>query len=161
MWEKKVALNNSSVNCVSVALCPNPHDADNLYTWSAGTTTFDGTVNTVFLAQLNDVAGGGADCFANHCDWRLPTREELQAIVDYDHKTVPPVDVAFHDTACGPSCTDEGDPTCSCTVSASYWSSATVALGTGNAWFVSFLNGSVAFGNKPNVSYARGVRKIP
>ena len=44
------------------------HDKDNTYTWSTGTNNMDGTIVTTFLDTLNDVAGGGASCFAGHCD---------------------------------------------------------------------------------------------
>ena len=71
MWEKKEDLNGPLENCTSAEVCPNPHDADNLYTWTASGESLDGSVVSVFLAELNDVAGGGVSCFAGHCDWRL------------------------------------------------------------------------------------------
>ena len=52
------------------------HDTDDRYTWTAGTTAADGTAFTSFVATLN--SGG---CFAGQCDWRLPTRGELQTIL--------------------------------------------------------------------------------
>jgi len=65
----------------------NPTDADNLYTWSKSGTAADGTLFTDFLSRLNacnsadgismDFAG-----FAAHCDWRLPTPNELLTIFD-------------------------------------------------------------------------------
>lgn len=62
----------------------NPHDVDNRYQWSATGTAPDGTVFTTFLAQLNDCTAGGLLNFAGfafHCDWRLPTLDELQTIL--------------------------------------------------------------------------------
>src|SRR5262249_23941834 len=50
----------------------NIHSPAQLFTWSQSGTEPDGTVFTVFLAKLNDTAGGGGNCFAGHCDWRLP-----------------------------------------------------------------------------------------
>ena len=101
------------------------HDVNNKYTWCVKGDTgcpspsnlADGTVFTVFLATLNnganqkDSASGGnspiTGCFANHCDWRLPSIKELKSIFDRDRaagcatgKTlnVPCIDSAFGPT---------------------------------------------------------------
>jgi hypothetical protein len=125
------------------------HDQDDTYTWSTGSPfDFDGTVATSFLATLN---GSG---FAGHTDWRLPTREELQSIVDYANSTPPIVNAPF-DTSCAPSCTVMS---CSCTVSSHYWSSSTVAANPGYAWLVYFAHGDVSTGVKANNFYVRAVR---
>jgi hypothetical protein len=50
-----------------------PHDADNLYTWSTGSDSADGTLFTDFLSTLNSGVG-----FAGANGWRLPTFAELQ-----------------------------------------------------------------------------------
>ncbi|HEY8515392.1 MAG TPA: DUF1566 domain-containing protein [Candidatus Binatia bacterium] len=51
-------------------------------TFSIGSTsppyTSDGTAYTV---ALNDLNGGLGACFANYCDWRLPTAEELLSLI--------------------------------------------------------------------------------
>ncbi len=55
------------------------HDKDNGYSWSVGGNGFaaaNGTVFTSFFATLNS-----GSCFAGQCDWRLPTRAELQTIL--------------------------------------------------------------------------------
>src|SRR5262249_49342721 len=70
----------------SLSYCPDPHDVNDVYTWSAtgGGTTPNGTVFTSFLGTLNN--GTSFDyttingCFAGHCDWRLPTIVELSGI---------------------------------------------------------------------------------
>ena len=88
-WEKKDNL-DGSVNLAD------PHDADNVYNWSASGTAADGTVFTNFLATLN--SGG---CFAGQCDWRLPARDELLTIVSpaYPACTTPPcIDPIFGTT---------------------------------------------------------------
>ena len=117
------------------------HDKDNLYTWSAGGGAFtaaDGTVFTSFLATLN--TGG---CFAGHCDWRLPTRGELQTILSeaYPCTTSPCIDTAF-----GPTLQDD------------YWSSSTNPFNPGNVWVVDFADGFVSSGIKGDGGYVRAVR---
>ena len=104
----------------------NIHDKDDRYTWSAGSSAADGTVFTVFLATLN------AGCFAGQCDWRLPTRAELQTILLEPHSctTSPCID----EPVFGPTV---GDAT------GFYWSSTTNPTGTGFAWGVHFANGAV------------------
>jgi uncharacterized protein DUF1566 len=154
MWEKKAGLGGVAVICSSAVICPDPHDADNQYTWSTGSPWGpNGTVFTVFLAQLN--AGAG---FASHTDWRLPTREELQGLVDYADASSPVVNAAF-DTTCSGSCTVT---TCSCTASSSnYWSSSPTAVATSNTWIVTFSNGDVTNDTRDTDYYVRAVRSGP
>jgi hypothetical protein len=100
MWEKKSPAGTGDV-----------HDVDNLYTLSTGATTADGsiladdgTAYTMFLAVLNNGSApydGGhpspvTGCFANHCDWRLPTIVELQGIVNTRY--FPAIDPIFGPT---------------------------------------------------------------
>lgn len=85
IWETKTS-NSGSVECLDAAMCPDPHNAGNLYALS---TEYMGSHNgpafTVFLAQLNDVAGGGQNCFAGYCDWRLPEVWELYTLWGNGH----------------------------------------------------------------------------
>jgi hypothetical protein len=117
------------------------HDKDNLYTWSAGGggfTAADGTAFTSYLATLN--SGG---CFAGQCDWRLPTRGELQTILSerYPCITSPCIDQGVF----GP------------TVATHYWSATTHADGSNVAWDVDFNAGHVDFFGK-GLDY--GVRAV-
>jgi hypothetical protein len=151
MWEKKEDFDNLAVNCTSAAVCPNPHDADNRYTWSATSQNFDGTVVSVFLAQLN--AGSG---FAGHTDWRLPNMNELESLRNAE--VFSPATYTAFNTGCTSSCNLTDVNSCSCTVSYYYWSSSTYQSLLLDAWVVYFLDGGVDFGNKSFNLDARAVR---
>ena len=83
-WEKKDGAGGDSSSCPGGPTCSNPHDVDNVYRWSAVGSVPDGGAFTDFLGRLN--AGYSLDgvtttaCYAGHCDWRLPTIEELSSI---------------------------------------------------------------------------------
>jgi hypothetical protein len=128
-WEKKT--DDSTV-----------HDKDNTYTWSAGSPYGpDGTVFSIFLYALNGAtSSNGTDtataCFAGHCDWRLPTIQELQGIVDVSQSPI-------IDPALGPP----GD----------YWSATTVSDESTDAWVI--WGGDLDFNVKTyNFYSARAVR---
>jgi hypothetical protein len=153
MWEKKTG----------TVLTPNPsdaHDVNNFYSWSAASVSQrpDGTLFATFLAGLNggdyynstdmlDESGGPGTCFANHCDWRIPTIVELQGILLSPHpcSTSPCIDPTFVPTR-----------------AANYWSSSSLAGNPFNAWYVYFGNGDVSsYGKDDPLSvgiYARAVR---
>ncbi|MCK6556790.1 DUF1566 domain-containing protein [Candidatus Binatia bacterium] len=116
------------------------HDRDDYYTWTAAVTTKIATLN-----------GGGG--FAGYTDWRLPNINELQSLVNYGASS-PAIDAAFN-TACAASCTVT---TCSCTVSAYYWSSTTTQDYPNFAWDVTFGIGLVVAYDKSGTNYVRAVR---
>ena len=152
MWEKKADLDGAPVVCSSGAACPDPHDADNQYTYSAGDPLGPpGTAFTVMLAQLN--AGGG---FAGHTDWRLPTLPELQSLVDYADGGSPVTPASF-DAGCTGACSAT---TCSCTAGV-YWTGDLVPSISGNAWIVDFADGSVLTDTRDTDYAARAVRILP
>jgi hypothetical protein len=180
MWEKKLGaidLSSPTTCTTESGTCADPHDPNNTYSWSAGTTAYDGTVVSIFLKQLNDrcdrnpsvacitdadcMVPGGACGLAGHRDWRLPNMKELGSIVDMGRSTYPSIHPAFHGVSCG-ACTERADPDCSCTFPyASYWSATTTAeYGgyRGNAWYVFFVNGLTDRTSKTSSSYARAVR---
>jgi len=143
MWEKKTT--DDSV-----------HDVTKTFTWSTGTNDFDGTAKTAFLDVLNDVAGGGAHCFAGYCDWRLPNEDgqnppgtgpkELETILDLTQGN------------CGGGTGPCVVPALSPTRSNVYWSATTNAGDPNFAWASHFGNGSVNIGNKTIPFYVRAVR---
>ena len=133
-WERKDSSDTT-------AYFPNPHDFDNLYTWSATGELADGEVFTEFLSRLNGSApplfgldtcasADGASVtggFAGHCDWRLPTVAELATIVDQSEPSCGlGLDIACIDPVFGP------------TNEYLYWTSTTDASASTGAWEVSF-----------------------
>ena len=139
-WEKKGNLDGTANGS-------DPHDADNLYTWSSSGTDADGTAYTDFLPQLNNcesvdgtaISGG----FAGHCDWRLPTSAELQTILlaPYPCASNPCIDSAL-----GP------------TRPFFYWSATTWPTVPAEAWDVGFTDGSINLNGKAGGLSLRAVR---
>jgi hypothetical protein len=132
-WEKKDNLDNT----VNLA---DPHDADNVYSWSAAGTPASGTVYTSFLATFN----GG--CFAGQCDWRLPTISELQTILNTSLGVCNNGSGACIDPIFGPS------------GAGNYWSSTSVAGVPIYDWAELFNSAGVNFNSKTDTIFARGVR---
>ncbi|MFN2426336.1 MAG: DUF1566 domain-containing protein [Candidatus Binatia bacterium] len=130
VWEKKT--DDSSV-----------HDVDNSYTWTwAGDldeTNADGTAFDVFIW---DTAGS---CFQGNCDWRMPTREELQTIIAeaYPCTTSPCIAATFGLTQ------------------SSFYLTASSAVsdltGTG-VWAVNFADGGMTVFGKTGAMPTRAVR---
>lgn len=120
------------------------HDKDDTYTWGSTSAPYppNGTAFTDFIARLNGSADGV--CFTGKCDWRLPTIDELQGIVD----------VSAPGCGSGAPCTTIPGST----VPGGYWSSSTYASNPQGAWDVFFYDGSVYAAGKFNVLYVRAVR---
>jgi hypothetical protein len=150
-WEKKEDLDGTPVNCPDAATCPNPHDADNRYTWSATSPNFDGTVVSVFLTQLNTVP-----CFADYCDWRLPNANELETLRNLE--VFGPATYTAFNQGCTSSCNLTDVNTCSCTVSSNYWSASAFRGNPAYAWNVYFFYGDLNYDGKTGYNYARAVR---
>jgi hypothetical protein len=146
MWEMKTSTCGGEVTCVN-----------NLYTWSSSGTAADGTLFTAFIAGLNGgdyyspsagqmVSAGVGTCFANHCDWRIPTIAELKTIIE----------TSASGCGSGPPCIDPAfGPT---QVSDGYWSSSSIVSIAGDVWHVNFNFGAVADNTKTIVDFARAVR---
>ena len=168
MWEKKFDGSIPIICSVGDSTCPpDPHhELHNTYTWSATGSAADGTLFTSWIAYFN---GGDyyspsagqivnantglvpANCFANHCDWRIPTIAELGTIRNLSAdgcaaRTSACIDPAFGPTADGSTL-------------ARYWSSSSAAGSATNALELSFFNGSVIEQPyKGTALYARAVR---
>jgi Protein of unknown function (DUF1566) len=139
IWETKT--NQDGVKNYS-----DPHDADNTYTWYdsnpatnggyAGTPG-NGTDTEDFISALNSAHFGG------YSDWRLPTINELDSIVNCDIPYPgPTINAAYFPN----------------TVSSFYWSSTTNANNTNVAWGVHFYGGYDSNGYKDGSYYVRAVR---
>jgi hypothetical protein len=149
-WEKKTTAVGSGANPAD------PHDVDNLYTWGdlAGcpyTGCPNGAAFTDFLGRLNDCTSSDGTAvtnagFAGHCDWRLPTIQELQTIVDSTQGD------------CGGGSGPCIDPIFGPTVANDYWSGTTHASTPAFAWLVGFIDGSVFNDFKNSTNYVRAVR---
>lgn len=142
------------------------HDRDNHYTWGATSPPYapTGTVFTGFLATLNGASNG--TCFAGHCDWRLPTQDELEGLIDpsaglangnvYDPYGDPYIAPVFKASCYGGcSVTD-----CSCANSDIYWTSTTDSGNPATAWTTQFYYPGYSGANFKNTTtlYARAVR---
>ena len=143
VWEKKDNLDG-------LTNPSDPHDADNTYVWSGSGTAPDGSAFTAFLFGLNGgtspdgVAISG--CFTGHCDWRLPTVEELAGIVDETQGTC--------SGGSGP-CIDR---TLGIMQADGYWSATSFSRNATRAWFVDFSGGDAAEGGKDIGFFVRAVR---
>jgi hypothetical protein len=70
MWEKKTSAVGSGTSSTDI------RDVDNTYTWEYAMNEWIDRLNGRLIAFANDGA------FARHSDWRLPTMQELQSIVE-------------------------------------------------------------------------------
>jgi hypothetical protein len=151
MWEITTSACSGEYTCVN-----------NEYEWSASGADADGSLFTSFLATLNggvyystanrqDVSTGPGACFANHCDWRIPTIAELDTIIDTSAPGCgsgsPCIDPAF-----GPT-----QP--SYVLYHFYWASTSLPYTPSyNAWIADFDTGLPSQWRKTDDWYARAVR---
>lgn len=132
-WEKKVGTSGEDQSCGFGGDCSDIHGVNNLYRWSASGTAPDGEGFTGLLATLNGAYDGV--CYEGHCDWRLPTREELKVIHDNPSAFSP-----------------DG--------ARLYWSVTTYESNFGMAWPVYTGNASAGATDKPTSHRMRAVRDM-
>jgi uncharacterized protein DUF1566 len=150
VWEKKVNLDGMQAP-------GDPHDADNLYTWSAGAPYKEnGTVFTSFLASLNGSA------FGNGNGWRVPTLAELQTLLaDF------PCAGQRQSLSCECGSLPCSDATLGPTLYRDFYWSTTEwipsaplpATDPTAAWYVYFNNATVAASSKAS-AHGHGVRAV-
>ncbi len=141
MWEIETTTCSGEVTCYT-----------NMYRWAGAGSPADGGLFTVFLAALNGgdyyspsagqvVSAAPGNCFANRCDWRIPTEAELLTIIDPECSS-------------GSACID---PVFGPTQPSLYWTSSTLASDLTWAWNVKFSIGpGGGFFLKQIPEYARG-----
>ena len=146
VWEQKENLDGN-------ANFADAHDADNTYSWSSGANAPDGTVFMELLFLLNGATSPDgvvtSGCFTGHCDWRLPTIEELTGIVDATQGTCANGSGPCIDPTLGPMQAD------------GYWSATTFSRNLSTAWLMDFSSGNAAHGDKFIPFFARAVRGGP
>jgi len=111
------------------------HDRDNTYRWG-GKTHLGSGYDTYYNDWDTLVDGTNSEQLCGYSDWRLPTTDELESIVDYGR-----ADLAI-DTAYFPN--TSGLP---------YWS-ASPSTDTQAAWAVRFSSG-LAYGSTGRLNYLR------
>jgi hypothetical protein len=151
VWEQKTGTYDFSFTvCPGGGTCGDPHEVDNLYTWSTSGTAFDGPAKTLFIDVLN-TAG-----FAGHADWRLPKSEGLPPFLASGEPG------ELESILLSPPCpgfpTPCIDPTFGPTAPYFYWSATTSALDPTDAWMTFFNFGITADGIK--MVDAIGVRAV-
>jgi hypothetical protein len=128
MWEKKTTAVGSGPSTVDV------RDVDNKFTWEYAINDYVDRLNGRLIANATDGA------FARHNDWRIPTMQELQTIVE-------------------PSSPGRINPIFGPNVPASYWTSSRRLLGPAAVpWYVGFGNDIPVYVGQPFSFHVRAVR---
>ena len=128
MWEKKTTTVGSGTSVLDA------RDVDNQYTWEQATTDYVDRLNGRLIADATGTA------FARHTDWRIPTMQELQTIVE-------PASPGRINAIFGPN------------AAASYWTSSRRLLGPAAVpWYVNFGTDLPVYVGQPFHLHVRAVR---
>jgi hypothetical protein len=149
VWEKKTGEPGDGISCFFAGLCPDLNHVNNRYAWSFGP---EAPLKTAFLDQLNGFELRQR-CFADHCDWRLPSQEGLNSPMDGGTE--------LQNIMLPPPCSGSDhclDPIFDPSAGAVYWSSSTLTDTPGSAWGVDVSTGDAVAVAKNTEAYARAVR---
>jgi hypothetical protein len=128
MWEKKTTAVGSGPSAMDA------RDVDNRFTWEYAMSEYVDRLNGRLIAFATDGA------FAGHTDWRIPTMQELQTIVE-------PASPGRINPAFGPN------------APASYWTSSRRLLGpTAVPWYIGFGTDIPVYVGQPFSFHVRAVR---
>ena len=128
MWEKKTSAVGSGTSSMDT------RDVDNKFTWEYVMSDYVDRLNGRLIAVANDGA------FARHTDWRVPTMQELQSIVE-------------------PASPGRINPIFGANAPGSYWTSSRRLLGPSAVpWYVSFGTDIPVYVGQPFSLHVRAVR---
>ncbi|MCH2170928.1 DUF1566 domain-containing protein [Myxococcota bacterium] len=155
LWEQKRGEPGGEVFCGWVpGGCPDPHGVDQRYTWAgskADRNPEKSGAHGDFLATLN----GHQDlpCFADHCDWRLPTVSEWKTIL-----VGPDAGTGQEKVCVSVPCIDAGFPDGGRTSAGGYWSQTRSSHLRRARRFADFSNGRIPMVFQMTTLYVRAVR---
>ena len=128
MWEKKTTAVGSGPSTMDV------RDVDNRFTWEYAMNEYVDRLNGRLIAFATDGA------FARHTDWRIPTMQELQTIVE-------------------PAAPGRINAVFAPNAPASYWTSSKRLLGpTAVPWYLGFGTDIPVYVGQPFSFHVRAVR---
>jgi len=130
MWEKKTSAVGSGPSSMDV------RDVDNRFTWEYAMNEYVDRLNGRLIAFGTDGA------FARHTDWRIPTMQELQTIVE-------------------PSAPGRINAVFGANATATYWTSSKRLLGPAAVpWYLGFGNEIPVYVGQPFSFHVRAVRDV-